>query len=363
MTVSIILRDAPKKDGTFPICIQVIENRKPKYYRTGYSVQKNQFKNGLVVKHTDAIFLNNQIEKKRQEYLKGLENESGLTMFEAITKMLDNYEAKNMAASFNRMLTNKRMLLDAWGKDKPIQSINKADVEKYIQYRYSQGNGDNTVRKNLQDLSTVLTFVDFTGKNYFKAAIKGIKVSPVNKNKLSAGEIEKLELVPLDGLLGLARDIFLFSYYCHGMRFGDAVTIEMSAIKEGVISYQMGKSKDIREIEIHPKLSAIIAKYGHGKYLFPLITKDFDVWSKKEVIGSANTLMNTYLKRVAIISGIETKISMHIARHSFANNAKKKGINPIILKDALGHSSFAMTEKYLKSLSDDEINEGLRGLW
>lgn len=47
------------------------------------------------------------------------------------------------------------------------------------------------------------------------------------------------------------------------------------------------------------------------------------------------------------MAGIEKKVSMHIARHSFANIARQKKANVYDISKALGHSSLKITESYL----------------
>ena len=47
------------------------------------------------------------------------------------------------------------------------------------------------------------------------------------------------------------------------------------------------------------------------------------------------------------MAGIDKKVSMHIARHSFANIARQKKANVYDISKALGHSSLSITEAYL----------------
>ncbi|MBK7638425.1 MAG: tyrosine-type recombinase/integrase [Saprospiraceae bacterium] len=51
------------------------------------------------------------------------------------------------------------------------------------------------------------------------------------------------------------------------------------------------------------------------------------------------------------------KLTSHIARHSFADIARKKGISVYDISKALGHSSIAITEKYLASLDDGAVTD------
>lgn len=68
-------------------------------------------------------------------------------------------------------------------------------------------------------------------------------------------------------------------------------------------------------------------------------------------------MINKFLLYAARTAGIEKHISFHTARHTASYLAKVAGISTDVIKDALGHSKFATTEGYLKSLSDDYINK------
>jgi site-specific recombinase XerD len=57
--------------------------------------------------------------------------------------------------------------------------------------------------------------------------------------------------------------------------------------------------------------------------------------------------LNKYLNTLAEMAGITKKVSMHIARHSFANIARQKKANVYDISKALGHSSLKITETYL----------------
>lgn len=372
-----------KKDGTAEIQIRVTHERKVTYVRTGHYVKPKHLKNGEVVNHSDAALLNLKIEDKISEIRKGIlrqellhetinvskatgkRPESSETMWGAVKHVLKKYEAQNQPSAYYRMKTNLTYIQEAWGRDKYIDDITKIDVELYANYRFQKGNTASTVKKNLKDLATVLNHIDYKGYNHFKAYAKSIKAKPVKREKLTAGDILRLEQVKLKGMADIARDMYLFSFYIHGARFENVATFKREYIKGNVIQYQMNKGGDHREISIHPKLKAIINKYINAEtlYLFPVVKKVHNDWNKKEILGSANTMINNFLINAAQQAGIETHVHFHQARHTFAYLSKKKMVHQSVIQDALGHSKASTTQGYLKSLDDDYINDALKGLY
>lgn len=375
----------PKKDGTIPILIRVINERRTKYISTGYAVKEHQFHEGTdnwVIKHPDAHLYNAALEAKRSEIAEqiykadieksfldidqlGKHKKKSGTFFTAVKTRLNMLEDRNQPAMYEKLRAKLKILRDIWEKDVYLVDLNKQLVDQYVTARLKKGINVNTIKKELSYFSGVLSAIEFTGADPFSRAQKNLKGSKVKKEKLSAEDIKLLEKTKMTGLVAVARDMFLFAFYTHGMRFENVATFREDMIKNGMIRYQMNKGKDTRDIEISTKLQRIIDRYkGNKPYLFPVVKKEVkSVWDKKAIIGSANAIINTHLKRVAVICGIEKNLTTHISRHTFAFLTLKRNVSHAVIKDALGHSSIRTTEMYLESLSDDEINKAVKGLY
>lgn len=385
-SIKLVLRlSQPKKDGSYPILIRVINERRVKYISTGYAVKEHQFREGQdnwVTRHPDAILINAALEVKRSEIAEqiyksdidhsfldvdtlGNKKKKSGTFFTAFKIRLNTLEQRNQASMYHKLQSKLNILREAWGRDVYLADLKKEWADKYITYRLSHATKISTIKKDLTMFSGILKAIDYQGPDPFRKAQSGLKSDPINRDKLSLKEITLLERAKLSGLNDIARDMFLFSFYTHGMRFQNVATFDIRTVKNGLIRYRMNKGKKVREIEVHPKLQAIINKYKGGKpYLFPVVKKEVRTpWEKKSIIGSANALMNKHLKIVAGRCGIDKDVSMHIARHSFAYLNLQRGVSMEILKDALGHTNFAMTQQYLRSLSDEQVNQAVKGLY
>lgn len=209
----------------------------------------------------------------------------------------------------------------------------------------------------------------YNGPNRFKL-IRFPKLAP-EKHRLTWDELERIQQLKLTGFIEAARDMFLFSFYAHGMRFENCLTFEKSRAKE-VISYRMNKGKKMREIVIGPHLLNIINRYvdkGKTQYLFPFLDKmPADSWDWDYKKGGINASVNSRLKRVAIMAGIDKNISFHVARHTFASllrdHQRSVGKTDIyIIQKALGHSDIKTTQMYLASLGDSEVNEEVNAMF
>jgi len=81
-------------------------------------------------------------------------------------------------------------------------------------------------------------------------------------------------------------------------------------------------------------------------------------------IASKNALVNRYLKKVAERAELEPEgLSTHVARHSFADYARRESGDLYAISKALGHKSLQITEQYLKSFDRDAVDQLANDLW
>lgn len=196
-----------------------------------------------------------------------------------------------------------------------------------------------------------------------------------NKEKLTWEEIENIKALKLkkNSLYWHTRNCFMLAFYCAGMRAGDLIQLRGTNIvhenDNWRICYRMDKTATTKDILLLPEALEIIKEYVDlnkrtTDYVFPLLDNKAVyakavTWEAKEQLpydvkklllqqtNSKNSLLNKYLGKIAIMAGIEKKVSMHIARHSFANIARQRNANVYDISKALGHSNLKITETYL----------------
>lgn len=390
-TVKVILKMHRRKDdGTYPICIRVSEGGKSRYKYIGFSVKDEQFKEGIsdwVKRHPDALYINSLIEDERSrimekitrlridnlpfdfDYLLSDVPAQGHTLSEILDIFANRYNESGALTLYYRMISLKSQMRELFGGDILLNSIGHEQVRKIDSYfRNERKNTANTVVRKIKHLRSVFREAQRLWPEIARNPFEYFhpKSTPVNRTKLTPEQIQAIEELSLIGVMDLYRDAFLFSYYTQGMRFGSVILIKREQISGGILKYQMTKGLHFRELEIHPKLQRIIDKYAYwgGPYLLPVLKKE--VASKPQLHmakNEANTIANACLKRIAILAGINERLTFHVAKHSYAQMVKRAGVDPWIVKDSLGHTNFATTEAYLKSLDNDQINRAITGLY
>ncbi|WP_281509533.1 site-specific integrase [Muribaculum intestinale] len=214
---------------------------------------------------------------------------------------------------------------------------------------------------------------------------KGVKTV---KEKLDDSEMERIINLELEegSLIWHCKNYFLFSYYCAGIRAADLIQLRWGNVTtSGRLHYQMGKNHKERDLLLVEQAIEILRHYQRDDakatdYIFPLLSNDTEYagyvtqadkdrmrpelrHKMYQDISSKNALINKYLKKIAEKAEIEKPLSMHISRHSFAHIAQESGAESSAIKNILGHSNLATTERYMGSFDTTKTDETLRNVF
>ncbi|MES2386527.1 MAG: tyrosine-type recombinase/integrase [Bacteroidota bacterium] len=197
-----------------------------------------------------------------------------------------------------------------------------------------------------------------------------IKHPNVTKEKLTLENIRALETIVLaeDKRLNDARNIFLFQYYVGGARIGDALKLRWSDVSGTHIAYTTTKTGKRRKVKLNERAKAILDYYEPrtGKqqaWIFPWLRPSLDLefveLNHRDTVGGATALINRMLKQLGEKLELKVKITTHTARHSFADHVRTATGDVYLIMQALGHSSLAVTETYLRKLDDGLIDTAI----
>ncbi len=153
------------------------------------------------------------------------------------------------------------------------------------------------------------------------------------------------------------RDIFIFCCYT-GLSYADVKKLKRTEISTGVdgeqwIFTQRQKTDTASRIPLLPIAKQIIDKYQNhpvcciNNLVLPVLT---------------NQKMNSYLKEIADLCGIDKLLTFHIARHTFATTITLSNGVPIeSVSKMLGHTNIQTTQHYAKIL-DNKIGKDMANL-
>ena len=163
----------------------------------------------------------------------------------------------------------------------------------------------------------------------------------------------------------LAIDVFAFSYYEGGINFIDIARLKKENIIDGKIIYSRSKTKKQIILPLLKQSIEIINKYSdrNDSYLFPILSS-----FHKTDVQVANRLhkilakINKNLKQIGNALQIPIPVTTYVARHSFATILKKSGVKTSIISESLGHSSEKITQVYLDSFDNSQIEDAMKNL-
>ncbi len=163
----------------------------------------------------------------------------------------------------------------------------------------------------------------------------------------------------------LARDIFLFSYYTAGINFGDMARLKQENIAGGRLYYTRHKTGKLLSYKLMPKALEIIQRYQNptSEYLFPILNSSHKTELQKfNRIHKALAKTNKALKQIGEELKIPNKLTTYVARHSYATVLRRAGVATSIISSSLGHSSEKVTQIYLDSFENKQIDEAMQHL-
>lgn len=400
-SIKLVLRkDKKRADGTYPVYLRITENRRSRYICSEVSVEEKQWNPATqkVLAHPNKTALNDDLERlvtDSRNAVAGLratgnKRVSALAVKQevqgkgatAVLPFIDAY-AESQHTKGNYWEWKKVKVLS--GKlrnfhkstDLAFADIDQDFLDRFDQYmRVELKNQKNTRAKNLQILHRVLKAairegLVKTGEDpfyYFK-----IGSAKTTKERLSLDEIDALEALVLSkgSPLELTRDAFLFSFYCAGIRFGDVCRLEWRNVAKGMLRYQMAKTGTSKDIEIPKEGQDILSRYKvrgakPTDFVFPFLEPGFDysdpIFVRKR-INSKNVIANSNLKRLAVLIKTGKNLSFHVSRHSYADFARRAGVDLYTISKSLGHSSLKITERYMDDFDASAVNDAMRMGW
>jgi site-specific recombinase XerD len=231
--------------------------------------------------------------------------------------------------------------------DKPIKEL---DYEFISQYAFWL----KTVRKCNHN-STMKYLANFKKIVLICVKNRWLPGDPFANFKLTKKTVEKIALTEAElkrviekkfdtERLSLVRDIFVFSCYT-GLAYADVKNLKRSDIKDGVdgkewIFINRQKTNSASHLPILGQAKKILNFYqehtrcADSGFALPVLT---------------NQKMNAYLKEIADTCNIETELTFHIARHTFATTVTlNNGVSMESVSKMLGHSSIRQTQHYAK---------------
>ncbi len=393
-SLKIVLRNKQNADGTFPLAMRVTIDRKSSYIYLGHSIRKADWDvaaQKVKKSHPNSAQLNNFILSKKAEandkmlnmaahnkdvsskaVRRQIKPQEGISFFAQAKVYCEELEKTgrfNQKSSDLPRINRFRKFLG--GSDINFAEINTGLLQKFRAYLIGTRNvTERTVVNHFVVIRTIFNRAIASGlveqKYYpFGKGKISIKFPDTMKIGLTTDEIKALQNLELSGGENHSRNLFLISFYFAGMRISDVLRLKWSDFQNDRLYYAMGKNLKTGSLKVPDKVVEILEQYPRGTNAHDLVFHDLaklpDLSKANEVLNyikTRNRVCNDYLKKIAVKAGITKPLTMHIARHSFAQISADR-IPANVLQKLYRHTDIKTTMQYqsnfMTKMTDDAL--------
>ncbi|MBL7472908.1 site-specific integrase [Robertkochia sediminum] len=394
-SVRAVLKKKMNSRGLYPITIRITKNGQTSYVFTGQYIAPRFWDKdrGLVRSgHPNATRLNHFIVKKlaavndklleaeiNGEHIsakgvrKRVKGEDRLDFFDMANIHLDNLKRAEKYRQYQTQKARVEKFRKFLGPGNiPFDEITVNVLKKFEGFILNQ---------EKRKPRTAVNYLIMIRKIYNMAIAEGvasrakypfgrgkitIKIPESQKIGLSISEVVKLESAEdLTEAQLRALHVWLISFYFAGIRVSDVLELRWSDFNDGRLLYRMNKNQKLVSLKVPEKAEQILAIYRKDAILKNDLVFDYlkgtNFDDKLQVLTRIRTATRTINRRLQLIAdklGIDKKLSMHIARHTFGNISGDK-ISIQMLQKLYRHSSITTTITYQASFMQREADDAL----
>ena len=396
VSVSVICyKSKTLKNGEHPLMLRITKERKTKYQSLGVSINpiywdfdKNLPKRNCLNRENLLRLITGKIKEYQDEILEMKIENKDFTAKSLIDKISNPVKRKTVGELF---LERIQELKDAqrlgyaesheyvyrslikFNGDLNIyfSEINKEWLQKYEIWLISIGNKTNTIGIRFRTLREVYNIAIERG--FVKPEcypFKNYKVSRLHQNtpKRALSKDNVLNIINYKSkeyYKQLAVDIFVFAYFMGGINFNDIARLTSDNIINNHLIYTRQKTKQLIHLPLQPQAIEIINKYQNEDraYIFPILSQNHITQEQQKFrIKKVMRKINKQLELIGNELNLPIKLTTYVARHSFATVLKRSGVSTSIISEAMGHSNEKVTQIYLDSFENEQVDAAMKNL-
>ncbi len=226
---------------------------------------------------------------------------------------------------------------------------------RVLRATYNRAAGRGLVTKGQNPFRNVYTGVARTRKRAIPAESVSLIRHPDTAKALTPGQ-------------ELARDTFLMCFYLRGISFIDLAHLRKSDLRDGYLHYTRSKTGQRLSVRWEREMQEIVDKYqaqtASSPYLLTFLASRAVHGKPKgrareeaRLYHNAEARIAYHLKKLGARLGIKGRLTLYVARHTWATAARDHHVPVSVISEALGHNSEATTQIYLRSIQSSEVDE------
>ena len=264
------------------------------------------------------------------------------------------HKSLNTVESYKRDVTQYISYLDGTGV-MDISSTTKTTVLSYLLYLQKEGRASSTVSRTLASLRSYYLFMMQNGvvKSNPTSNLEAPHVEKKIPKILSGEEVELLLEQPKDcDNKGIRDKAMLELLYATGIRVSELINLDVSDVNVPMSFVRCKGGKKERIIPMGHQAKDALENYINNvrKYM----VKDENETALFVNCSGARLSRQGFWKLIKYyqhIAGIETDITPHTLRHSFAAHLLENGADLHSIQEMMGHADISSTQVYSRMIN------------
>lgn len=264
------------------------------------------------------------------------------------------HKSLNTVESYKRDVTQYISYLDGTGVT-DISSTTKTTVLSYLLYLQKEGRASSTVSRTLASLRSYYLFMMQNGvvKSNPTSNLEAPHVEKKIPKILSGEEVELLLEQPKNcDNKGIRDKAMLELLYATGIRVSELINLDVSDVNVPMSFVRCKGGKKERIIPMGHQAKDALENYINNvrKYM----VKDENETALFVNCSGARLSRQGFWKLIKYyqhIAGIETDITPHILRHSFAAHLLENGADLHSIQEMMGHADISSTQVYSRMMN------------
>lgn len=264
------------------------------------------------------------------------------------------HKSLNTVESYKRDVTQYISYLDGTGVT-DISSTTKTTVLSYLLYLQKEGRASSTVSRTLASLRSYYLFMMQNGvvKSNPTSNLEAPNVEKKIPKILSGEEVELLLEQPKDcDNKGIRDKAMLELLYATGIRVSELINLDVSDVNVPMSFVRCKGGKKERIIPMGHQAKDALENYINNvrKYM----VKDENETALFVNCSGARLSRQGFWKLIKYyqhIAGIETDITPHTLRHSFAAHLLENGADLHSIQEMMGHADISSTQVYSRMIN------------
>lgn len=264
------------------------------------------------------------------------------------------HKSLNTVESYKRDVTQYISYLDGTGVT-DISSTTKTTVLSYLLYLQKEGRASSTVSRTLASLRSYYLFMMQNGvvKSNPTSNLEAPHVEKKIPKILSGEEVELLLEQPKDcDNKGIRDKAMLELLYATGIRVSELINLDVSDVNVPMSFVRCKGGKKERIIPMGHQAKDALENYINNvrKYM----VKDENETALFVNCSGARLSRQGFWKLIKYyqhIAGVETDITPHTLRHSFAAHLLENGADLHSIQEMMGHADISSTQVYSRMMN------------